>query len=146
MATITKKSDLGPNNPNNHHLLLAGLKFDAKISEEARAIVGPPAAIEKAIREDAARALAAGFSYTELQIDPDLAEEHLAVFEGLLQTGTYDAVMIGGGVRMNPQLTTLLEKMVNACRRIAPGAHIMFDTGPGTTTKCLERLYGVTFE
>lgn len=77
MATVTKKSDLGPNNPNHHHLLLAGLKFDAKISEEARAIVGPPASIEKAIREDAARALAAGFSYTELQIDPDLAEEHV---------------------------------------------------------------------
>lgn len=49
-----------------------------------------------------------------------------------LQLGStnYDCVVIGGGVRLPPRNLTLLEVVINAVRKTAPGAAIAFNTRP----------------
>ena len=42
----------------------------------------------------------------------------------------YDGVVIGGGIRLLPKSLLLLEAVINAVHRAAPGAFIAFNTRP----------------
>src|SRR6202140_4145527 len=50
--------------------------------------------------------------------------------ERQLRSANYDCVVIGGGVRLPPRHLALLEVVINAIRRAAPGAAIAFNTRP----------------
>jgi len=50
--------------------------------------------------------------------------------ERQLCSTNYDCVVIGGGVRLPPRNLTLLEVVINAVRKAAPGAAIAFNTRP----------------
>ena len=50
--------------------------------------------------------------------------------ERLLTSKSYDCVVIGAGVRLPPRNLALLEVVINAIRKAAPGAAIAFNTRP----------------
>jgi hypothetical protein len=56
-----------------------------------------------------------------------------------LATKSYDCVVIGGGVRMPPRNLLLLERLVNAVHKAAPGVAIAFNTRPEDTADAAAR-------
>ena len=56
-----------------------------------------------------------------------------------LQRHRPDCVMIGAGVRFNPALTPLFERLVNLVREHAPQARLCFNSGPYDTADAVER-------
>jgi hypothetical protein len=50
--------------------------------------------------------------------------------ERQLGSANYDCVVIGAGVRLPPRHLALLEVVINAIRKAAPGASIAFNTRP----------------
>ena len=50
--------------------------------------------------------------------------------ERSLAAKTYDCVVIGAGIRLPPRSLSLLEAVINAVHRAAPGATIAFNTRP----------------
>jgi hypothetical protein len=53
-----------------------------------------------------------------------------------------DVVVIGGGVRLDPAQTPMLEALVNAVIEAAPGARVVFNTLPTDTVEAIERVAG----
>ena len=47
---------------------------------------------------------------------------------------TYDCVVIGAGVRVPPHNLALFEVVINAVRKVAPGAGIAFNTRAGAVS------------
>jgi hypothetical protein len=56
-----------------------------------------------------------------------------------LRSTNYDCVVIGGGVRLPPRNLTLLEVVINAVRKTAPGAAIAFNTRPDDSADAAAR-------
>ena len=56
-----------------------------------------------------------------------------------LRSTNYDCVVIGGGVRLPPRNPTLLEVVINAVRKTAPGAAIAFNTRPDDSADAAAR-------
>ena len=59
--------------------------------------------------------------------------------EGLLRSTTYDCVVIGAGVRVPPRNLALFEVVINAVRKVAPGAGIAFNTRPDDSADAAAR-------
>ena len=59
--------------------------------------------------------------------------------EKQLAARPYDCVVIGGGVRIPPRNLLLLEVLVNAVHKAAPGAAIAFNTRPEDTADAAAR-------
>lgn len=53
----------------------------------------------------------------------------------------YDAVVIGGGIRIPPKSLLLFEQIVNAVHRAAPAAAIAFNTTPQDTAAAAARWF-----
>ena len=62
-----------------------------------------------------------------------------ATFREAVVHRRYDVVAIGGGVRLDPALTHVLEVIVNLTHELVPQAVIVFNTGPATTTDAVRR-------
>lgn len=56
-----------------------------------------------------------------------------------LAATAYDAVVIGGGIRIPPKSLLLFERLVNAVHRAAPAAAIAFNTTPQDTADAAAR-------
>ena len=59
--------------------------------------------------------------------------------ERQLRSTNYDCVVIGGGVRIPPRNLALLEVVINAVRKAAPGAAIAFNTRPDDSADAAAR-------
>lgn len=59
--------------------------------------------------------------------------------ERLLRSTNYDCVVIGAGVRLPPRNLALLEVLINAVRKTAPGAAIAFNTRPDDSADAAAR-------
>lgn len=62
-----------------------------------------------------------------------------SVYRAALEGTSFDVVMIGAGVRMDPALTHLFEMLVNVTRESAPQAVLVFNTGPATAAEAVMR-------
>lgn len=58
-----------------------------------------------------------------------------------LATKAYDAVVIGGGIRIPPKSLLLFERLVNAVHQAAPSAAIAFNTVPQDTADAAARWF-----
>ena len=58
---------------------------------------------------------------------------------GQLASKTYDCVVIGAGVRLPPRNLALFEVVINAIRKVAPGAAIAFNTRPDDSADAAAR-------
>ncbi|MFE7118420.1 hypothetical protein ACFU99_23690 [Streptomyces sp. NPDC057654] len=64
-----------------------------------------------------------------------------AAYRVALAAKSYDLVMIGAGLRLDPVLTPLLEVVVNTTHELAPGAKICFNVNPMTTIEAVQRWW-----
>ncbi len=83
-------------------------------------------------------AVAAGFDAVSCLIGttPDAAEAEIRATFGRDRFGL---VMIGGGIRMNPEYTELFERIINVSNAESPGITFCFNTSPETTLDALRR-------
>jgi hypothetical protein len=62
-----------------------------------------------------------------------------AVVAAALKETTFDAVLIGAGIRTIPPLFLLFEKLVNLAHENAPHAKLCFNTVPQDTAESVQR-------
>ena len=74
----------------------------------------------------------------DLCLVPPDASATDAVKQRLVATA-YDAVVIGGGIRIPPKSLLLFERLVNAVHQAAPAAAIAFNTTPQDTADAAAR-------
>ena len=60
------------------------------------------------------------------------------VSQALTKT-TYDCVLIGAGVRLDPEAFIVFERLVNAIHAASPTAKICFNTNPSDTAEAVKR-------
>eukprot|EP01113_Clastostelium_recurvatum_P024097 TRINITY_DN2874_c0_g1_i1.p1 TRINITY_DN2874_c0_g1~~TRINITY_DN2874_c0_g1_i1.p1 ORF type:complete len:119 (+),score=27.66 TRINITY_DN2874_c0_g1_i1:114-470(+) len=99
-----------------------------------------PAAVQPKIAEGLAK-IGAKFEAEGLDFHFFAAspESGLEGFKKHLQDKPADAVIIGMGVRGNPELTVFLEQIIDAARSVLPNVRILFNTTPETTIDAAKR-------
>jgi hypothetical protein len=88
------------------------------------------------IRAQDQRIREAGFDLTQCHVTPDNA---LAMATASLQSGHYDVIIFGAGVRTRPDSLHLFEKLVNLVHEHAPRSRIAFTTGPVDALEAAQR-------
>ena len=78
-----------------------------------------------------------GWQGDTCMITPD--EAGRAMLKKALKGGSYDCVVIGGGLRLPPKSLPLFEMVVNTVHNAAPGAAIAFNTRPEDTAEAAGR-------
>ncbi|MEU0135745.1 hypothetical protein ABZ172_17210 [Streptomyces sp. NPDC006296] len=53
----------------------------------------------------------------------------------------YDVINVGGGVRLDPSMTPLFEKLINIARLHSPASVLCFNTGPTSTAEAVRRVW-----
>jgi hypothetical protein len=79
-----------------------------------------------------------------VDFDSYLVAGGVDVAEGLrvaLMRCRYDFAVIGGGVRLDPEMTHLLEVLVNTIVAVSPSTVLCFNTGPSTTVDAIRRWW-----
>jgi hypothetical protein len=69
----------------------------------------------------------------------DFGETAETVVRGLLKQKQFDCILIGAGVRANPNNFLLFEKLINVVHEHAPHAKICFNTKPTDTAEAVQR-------
>jgi hypothetical protein len=69
----------------------------------------------------------------------DFGETAEAVVRSRLQQEPFDCILIGAGVRANPNNLLLFEKLINVVHQHAPHAKLCFNTMPGDTAAAVKR-------
>jgi len=96
------------------------------------------------IKADEARILGMGHDFEWLLINPrGGAKAASAAARAALAARPVDVVVIGGGVRLDPAQTPVLEALVNAVIDAAPGARVAFNTSPTDTAEAIGRVSDV---
>ncbi|KAI0020753.1 hypothetical protein F4780DRAFT_779200 [Xylariomycetidae sp. FL0641] len=126
----------------HHRILLIGLIFSTSLPPSSRALFPAVATLERAVRDDLAVAASRGFAVSTLFLDPSSAADGLARLGARLRDAPPDAVVVGTGLRVVPEFTELLERVVGTCREAAPGVPVGFNRAPGSTSETLERWFG----
>jgi hypothetical protein len=93
--------------------------------------------LSAALRADATRLSELGYEATICFVDRGETAEK--VVEEALARRAYDCVMIGAGVRTDPEQFLLFEKLINVVHGAAPGARICFNTGPADSADAVRR-------
>lgn len=73
----------------------------------------------------------------------DFGETAEATLTQTLEDGTFDCVMIGAGIRVNPEHTVLFEMLVNVVHRDAPNAKFAFGATRDDTPAAVKRVMGL---
>ena len=93
------------------------------------------------IKADEARIRGMGHDFEWLLIDArGGAEAARAVARAALATRPVEVVVIGGGVRLDPAQTPVLEALVNTVIEAAPGTRVAFNTSPTDTAEAIGRI------
>ncbi len=77
--------------------------------------------------------------YDAQQFFVDLGETAETAVTQKLSQNEYDCVLIGAGVRANPNTFLLFEKLINLVHRYAPSAKICFNTKGSDTAEAVRR-------
>lgn len=96
-----------------------------------------PEKLEAGLRADEERLSAAGYKATLCFVDHGETAE--ATVRQALSDVSYDGVLIGAGVRTDPEEFALFETLINVVHREAPGARICFNTGPTDSVDAVQR-------
>lgn len=84
----------------------------------------------------------AALEYENYQVDfcgIDHGETAANVITATLQSTQYDCIMIGAGVRKDPDEFLLFEQAINLVHKLAPKASICFNTGPTDGVAAVKR-------
>jgi hypothetical protein len=104
-------------------------------------VPGPwdPQPVAAAIEAGLATFDAHGVEARACLIGLDGTEDVDAGVVGALQSGPWDCVTIGGGLRHSDDHVEILERVVKLVRQHAPGAAIAFNSTPATTYEAAAR-------
>ena len=80
-----------------------------------------------------------GLGYDVQMCLTDFGETAEVVLQDKLQQQQFDCVLIGAGVRSNPNNFLLFEKMINVVHKCAPTAKLCFNTLPSDTAAAVKR-------
>jgi hypothetical protein len=69
----------------------------------------------------------------------DFGETAEAVVQSVLKQKRFDCILIGAGVRANPNNFILFEKLINVVHAHAPQAKLCFNTVPSDTAEAVKR-------
>ena len=117
------------------HIGLAGPIDDSKVTAGMDA-----ESVQKKVNAGAQKAHATGLYHVECTFfEPKDFAETLAELRKKLEAGTWDALIIGGGVRAIPSITPIFEQIVNASREAAPKTKMLFQMAPDDIRETLER-------
>ena len=93
------------------------------------------------IKAEEARIREMGHDFEWLLIDArGGAKTASAAARGALAARPVEVVVIGGGVRLDPAQTSVLEALVNAVIEAGPGARVAFSTSPTDTAAAIDRV------
>lgn len=96
-----------------------------------------PEKLEAALRRDEAALLGMGYDARICFVDHGKTAA-VTVTEALSEGG-YDCILIGAGVRTDPEEFTLFEMLINIVHEQAPGAKICFNSGPVDSVAAVQR-------
>lgn len=123
-------------------VLAIGLKPET-LDFEGEFLKGKPVdarSIAAGIAADEERARALGYDFEWLLLDASAGREAGAsAVREALQARPVQVIVIGGGVRLDPAQTEMLEALVNAVQASAPAARIAFNTNPQDTVDAIRR-------
>ena len=92
------------------------------------------------IKAEEAHIRAMGHDFEWLLIDArGGAKAASAAARGALAARPVEVVVIGGGVRLDPAQTPVLEALVKAVIEAGPGARVAFNTSPTDTAAAIDR-------
>ena len=74
----------------------------------------------------------------------DFGETAESVVKECLEKKQYDCILIGAGVRANPNNLLLFEKLINVVHAHAPQAKLCFNTMPSDTAAAIQRCVQAT--
>ena len=80
-----------------------------------------------------------GLGYDVQMCLTDFGETAEVVLQNKLQLQQFDCVLIGAGVRSNPNNFLLFEKMINVVHKYAPMAKLCLNTLPSDTAAAVKR-------
>jgi hypothetical protein len=116
-------------------LLLIGL--DPSVVDYSRVPGLTPEKLQKALESDISKLNAEGYEASICFIDHgDTAEATVA---SALASGGYHCILIGAGVRADPNEFLLFEKLINLIHSQASSAKICFNTGPSDSADAFKR-------
>ena len=93
--------------------------------------------LEGALRRDEASLNELGYKASICFIDH--GETAAATIRAKLDETSFDCVLIGAGVRTDPDEFLLFEKAINIVHEMAPQARICFNTGPMDSVAAVQR-------
>ncbi len=96
-----------------------------------------PERLSAQLKADEAALQSLGYDAEQFFVDTGETAERV-VTEKLTQN-RYDCVLIGAGVRTNPKMFLLFEKLINVVHRVAPSATICFNTKGSDTAEAIQR-------
>lgn len=82
----------------------------------------------------------AGYQYKFVPTSPETGIDNLL---SELRGGTVDGLVIGMGVRQNPELTHFMEQIINSSVEVRPGLKIMFNTLVPNTIDAARRWFPI---
>jgi hypothetical protein len=119
----------------NKKVLLVGWDPDADYQHKWPDI--NPEKLRAALESDRNKLNGQGYDATwRFLLDPTSAGD--SVHRALSET-TYDCILIGAGVRLDPESLIVFEDLVNAAHKAAPEAAIFFNTNPSDTAEAVKR-------
>lgn len=96
-----------------------------------------PEKLESVLRSDESRLQELGYNASMCFIDHGETAE--ATLRTELSRNSFACILIGAGVRKDPDEFILFEEAVNIVHRLAPDAHICFNTGPTDSVEAVQR-------
>lgn len=96
-----------------------------------------PERLEGGLRADVVRFAEHGIDAEICFVDHGETAE--ATVRAALAATDYDCVLIGAGVRTDPDEFRLFETLVNVVHEAAPGTRICFNTGPTDSVEAVQR-------
>ncbi|WP_432838219.1 SDR family oxidoreductase [Dactylosporangium sp. CA-092794] len=135
----------------SHSGLIAGLRQPTvlNVGLDPR-VVGDPAAPSQAFpKVDAAMVRAGldraktelagmGLGFETCLLDRNEGTEKL--FRDTVSRKHYDVILIGAGVRLDPSMTPLFEKLIGIARTHAPESALCFNTSPNSIVEAVQRV------
>ncbi len=136
-AQGASKAATSDDNGRPQRILLIGL--DPRKLGAAQPMLDPsltPQMVMDGVRRDQQRMAQLGYQVVECTEGPEALD---TLVRRTLQGATFDVVVIGAGIRLNPAYFALFERLINLTHGLAPGALIVFNTRPDDSTEAIQR-------
>ena len=95
--------------------------------------------IRNKVMEGIDNAHKAGHHVQPTFFQPENFLEKLGEVKKELETGKWDALLVGGGMRFTPSLTPQFEQLINTARVASPGTRMLFQAAPNDVADTIKR-------